>query len=315
MNLKNRFKHYFVVSLAAHIVVFSVLIGSASLQKNKTAQQNVEITLIDPAEINLSKKEIPEPKMIVESDSRIANDKLSEKAKYLSEKSNTVEKETRAKTGQKFVNSDALQKQVAAPRIQQQPIEPQPKPEKQNKIADQKPTKQNFRHELFDSGFSAYEAMNKQEQTANQQQQQKRQLAGAQKSTETSTTNDSLEGVQDDLITKLNTREYKYYGYYNRIKTQLNQWWVPQVQQKFTKMMKQGRTIASEENKVTKLVIVLNGEGSLVKVQVLAESGVRDLDDAAVEAFRQAAPFPNPPKGMIDDDGTVKIRWDCVVES
>jgi protein TonB len=80
-------------------------------------------------------------------------------------------------------------------------------------------------------------------------------------------------------------------------------------------MMRQGRTIASENSKVTKLVIVLNGQGNLVKVQVLAASGVRDLDDAAIEAFRQAAPFPNPPKGMIERDGTVKIRWDCVVES
>jgi protein TonB len=134
-------------------------------------------------------------------------------------------------------------------------------------------------------------------------------------SDQSSTTNDSLENVKDDLITRLNTKEYKYFGYYNRIKNQLNQWWVPKVQQKFTKMMRQGRTIASEENKITKLVITLNDSGYLVNVQVLAESGVRDLDEAAIEAFRSAAPFPNPPKGMVDSDGNVKIRWDCVVES
>jgi protein TonB len=141
------------------------------------------------------------------------------------------------------------------------------------------------------------------------------QIQGASHVGENSTTNDNLKDVENDLITRLNTREYKYFGYYTRIKNQLNQWWVPQVQQKFTKMMKQGRTIASENSKVTKLVIVLNNKGNLVKVQVMAASGVRDLDDAAIEAFRQAAPFPNPPKGMIESDGTVKIRWDCVVES
>ena len=42
---------------------------------------------------------------------------------------------------------------------------------------------------------------------------------------------------------------------------------------------------------------------------------MRELDDAAVEAFRQAAPFPNPPKGLIETDGTIKIRWNFVVES
>jgi protein TonB len=40
-----------------------------------------------------------------------------------------------------------------------------------------------------------------------------------------------------------------------------------------------------------------------------------DLDSAAVEAFRQAAPFPNPPKGMVEADGTIKIRWDFVLEA
>ena len=130
-----------------------------------------------------------------------------------------------------------------------------------------------------------------------------------------STTNDNLEKIESDLMTRLNTKEYRYFGYYSRIKSQLNQWWVPKVQQKFTKMLRQGRTIASEDNKITKLVIILDNSGHLVKVQVLGESGIKDLDDAAIEAFRQAAPFPNPPKGMVDKDGLVKIRWDCVVES
>ena len=130
------------------------------------------------------------------------------------------------------------------------------------------------------------------------------------------TSTDKLEHVEQSLKTQLNTKEYKYYGYYQRIKTQLNQFWQPEVKQKVSRLMTQGRTIASDSNnKVTKLIIVLNDAGTLVKVQVIGESGVRDLDEAAVEAFRQAAPFPNPPKGMVENDGTIKIRWDFVVES
>ena len=48
---------------------------------------------------------------------------------------------------------------------------------------------------------------------------------------------------------------------------------------------------------------------------MLTQSGVIDLDSAAVEAFREAAPFPNPPKGMVEGDGTIKIRWDFVLEA
>jgi protein TonB len=47
----------------------------------------------------------------------------------------------------------------------------------------------------------------------------------------------------------------------------------------------------------------------------MSESGITDLDEVAVEAFRLAAPFPHPPKGMVDGDGTIKIRWDFIVET
>ncbi|HPI41531.1 MAG TPA: TonB family protein [Pseudobdellovibrionaceae bacterium] len=53
----------------------------------------------------------------------------------------------------------------------------------------------------------------------------------------------------------------------------------------------------------------------MVKVQVIGDSGIQDLDDAAIEAFKAAAPFPNPPKGVVENDGTVQIRWDFVLET
>ena len=282
---------FIFVSLILHVVIAVFLVLDSRFETQKNNDRNIEISLLDtpPKEIK------DNAKTIVDSDSKTANDKLTEKAKYLSEKSNTVEKETRAKSGQKFINAQKLTLASKAAT-------------KTAAAAKSSPPKT----DLFKNNFDAYSAMEKQvehktEQNSNAQ--------SAQANSEASTTNDNLKDVESDLITRLNTREYKYFGYYSRIKNQLNQWWVPQVQQKFSKMMRQGRSIASDENKITKLVIILNQAGNLVKVQVLAESGIRDLDDAAVEAFRQAAPFPNPPKGMIETDGTVKIRWDCVVES
>ena len=167
---------------------------------------------------------------------------------------------------------------------------------------------QDAKSDIFNNTFDAFSSMNKKEE-------KKQQARAGKNSDQGSTTNDNLEKIESDLMTRLNTKEYRYFGYYSRIKSQLNQWWVPKVQQKFTKMLRQGRTIASEDNKITKLVIILDDAGKLIKVQVMAESGIKDLDDAAIEAFRSAAPFPNPPKGMVDKDGLVKIRWDCVVES
>ncbi len=126
---------------------------------------------------------------------------------------------------------------------------------------------------------------------------------------------DHLENVAVGMETVLNTREYLYYTYFNRIKDKLRQRWGPKVREKVTKMAKRGRTIASTQTRVTKVIIVLNSQGNLVTVKIVGESGVLDLDEAAVEAFRSAAPFPNPPRGMIGKDGNVQITWDFILEA
>lgn len=281
------FTCFILASLSAHFLLFTFLFLSTHFSATKHKPEIIEISFVDT-----EKEKVINPTSIVESDSENANNELSETAKFLSEKSNTVKKETKAKTGDKFHNANNNARQTSAAL----------------KTAKAQKRPKTTKPQLFEDGFDAYASINKREIL-----EQKQQLGS--RAIEASTTNDNLAKIEDDLMTRLNTKEYKYFGYYSRIKKQLNQWWVPKVQQKFTKMLSQGRTIASEENKVTKLVIILNDSGQLVTVQVLAESGIRDLDDAAIEAFRSAAPFPNPPKGMVDSDGTVKIRWDCVVES
>lgn len=132
---------------------------------------------------------------------------------------------------------------------------------------------------------------------------------------EVSQSDDYLKGVETGDQTILNTREFRYYTYYSRIRRQLSHHWEPRVREKLARIFRQGRRIASDKDHITKLLIVLNTQGVLVKVQVVSESGVHDLDDAATEAFKSAAPFPNPPAGIVESDGYVKIRWDFVLES
>ena len=290
------------VSLALHVGSYLSVHGLAYLEKLR-GPQNSET--IEVAFIEESSKTKPEniATQIVETDPNQANNKVDEKAKYLSAKNNTADKETVAKNADKFKN--------VKPQPQQAPVvhektESAAAPEE--KLTEHSETKS----KLFDTGFDVYSALNKNKNVKKQMAKEKRSVAST---GEESGTNDHIKDADDSLMTQLNTREYLYYGYYSRIKNQLNQWWQPKVREKVTKLVSQGRKIATEENKTTKLIIILNQAGLLVKVQVLGESGVRDLDDAAVEAFRQAAPFPNPPRGMIEADGTIKIRWDFVVES
>jgi protein TonB len=130
-----------------------------------------------------------------------------------------------------------------------------------------------------------------------------------------SQTLDYIDGIDPGLETLLSTKEFVYYTYFSRIRNQLNQHWGPKVRERVQKLYQQGRSIASSDNKVTKLLITLDQKGHIYRVQVIGNSGIRDLDEAAVDAFRAAAPFPNPPRGMVDEDGYIKIRWDFILEA
>ncbi len=130
-----------------------------------------------------------------------------------------------------------------------------------------------------------------------------------------SQTKDYLPDTEKGMETILSTQEFVYFTYYNRIRNQLNQYWEPKIKEKMIHMFKKGRKIASKEDQITKVLITLNTKGELVKVKILSESGTQELDEVALEAFKLAAPFPNPPKGIANENGVIEIRWDFVVET
>jgi TonB family protein len=59
----------------------------------------------------------------------------------------------------------------------------------------------------------------------------------------------------------------------------------------------------------TQLTLVLNGDGSLDRVEIRRRSGVVAFDAAAVDAVTQAAPFPPPPPVIRSADGKVHLDW------
>ena len=299
----NKFQKFLLFSLLVHVSLSLTVVVVPYLKKQKKSE--VEIVLIEtptPDQISdvEAKTEPAEKKLnqVVETDEKQSNNELNKDAVYLSAKNNTVQKETVAKNIGKFKNTNEKTNQTPQSEIEKQ-------------IAKMSAEKKS-ESKLFNTGFDVYSALNK--NTAVQKMAKKEHaFQNGSELQQTSATQDHIETAEPSLMTQLNTREYKYYGYNMRIRTQLDQWYQTKLNDQLKKMLSQGRSIASEENKRTQLLIVLNDKGSLIGVQVLGASGIRELDDAAVEAFRKAAPFPNPPKGMVDNDGTIKVRWDFVL--
>lgn len=129
-----------------------------------------------------------------------------------------------------------------------------------------------------------------------------------------SASDDNLDGVNNGNRTILSTREFRYFSYYNRIKDLLRQYWKPSVEQRLYKMWARGTAVTKDEL-VTSLLVLLDEKGQIQKISRVLSSGHVELDEAAIESFQKAGPFPNPPKGIIEDDGFVRIKWDFVLKT
>lgn len=107
----------------------------------------------------------------------------------------------------------------------------------------------------------------------------------------------------------LNSARYPYAGYIERIKRQVNFW----HKQNLNNLPASVRI--AKPRYTTSVDVVLDSDGALEIIDVVAESGSAPIDDCLVRAFKMAGPFPNPPVGLIKKDGRVylpKVTFDVV---
>lgn len=254
----------------------------------------------EPKPIRMKLMPTKELKQIVQSQKSLDNAKND--SKLLSEKNNTFARETKASTVGVFKAAGKGQRNALNQKTRQ--------------VSKQK-TKRKFKDiKLSDIGINQKTAPKvlKKKKQARVVQTRKGLKNGDVKSSGLGRTNDFLADIPLGDFTKLNTQEYEYYGFYHRIRQKLEQFWGLNIQEQANKIFKQGRSIASDSNLITGLTIRLNERGEIVDIVLKSTSGVKELDDAAVESFNQAGPFPNPPKGMLQN-GKATIDWGFVVNT
>jgi TonB family protein len=120
-------------------------------------------------------------------------------------------------------------------------------------------------------------------------------------------TQDHLEGIDEGAETALNARRWVYATFFNRVKERVRDHWKPA--EEYQRRDPTGR-IYGAEDRYTLLQVALKADGSLEKVSVVHTCGLDFLDDTAVEAFKQAQPFINPPRKLVEDGhGTVSFAF------
>lgn len=112
--------------------------------------------------------------------------------------------------------------------------------------------------------------------------------------------NDRLNERLGDQVA-LNTREYLYAGYLQRIRRLVNFYWV-QCVDNLPANVRFAKTTYT-----TDVAAILDAQGALDTIEVTDPSGSSELDACVVQAFHVAGPFPNPPEGLIEKDNRVYL--------
>jgi TonB family protein len=122
---------------------------------------------------------------------------------------------------------------------------------------------------------------------------------------------DKLDNVDDGDGTFLNTREWKYATYFNRIKQAVSSTWNPQ---RALDQRDPDRSVFGNRDRYTLLTVTLDNTGNLKDVVVKKTSGMEFLDKTTVEAFRKAQPFANPPPGIVEPNGEIRFTFGFYLE-
>lgn len=108
---------------------------------------------------------------------------------------------------------------------------------------------------------------------------------------------DYLKDIDKGEQTLLNTKEWRFASFFNRVKRAVAQHWHPA--REYRRRDPRGN-VYGFKTRLTVLHILLRPDGTLKKIILERPCGLGFLDEEAVRAFRKAAPFPNPPRRLVN---------------
>jgi outer membrane biosynthesis protein TonB len=115
-------------------------------------------------------------------------------------------------------------------------------------------------------------------------------------------TQDHLADIEEGNETALNTKRWKYATFFNRVKEKVRDHWKPA--EEYQRRDPTGR-IYGAEDRYTLLKVSLKADGSLANLSVAHTCGLDFLDDTALTAFKEAQPFLNVPRALVEGNGLV----------
>lgn len=113
-------------------------------------------------------------------------------------------------------------------------------------------------------------------------------------------------------MTALNTDQYLFYSFFARVQTQVYYRWEQRVRESISYVTRRGTLIPRKDTWTTQIEVVLDKDGYFEDYNIEIESGLKEFDEAAVYAFREGAPFLNPPEDLVKD-GKLRLKYNLQV--
>ncbi len=122
-----------------------------------------------------------------------------------------------------------------------------------------------------------------------------------------------IKDIEEGGVTALSTRRFKFATYYSQLYSSIAGVWNPVVV--FRARDPEG-TMFGGRDYITHVDIVLDDQGRLKDLKLVGSSGLEFLDREAMRAVREAAPFPNPPRDLVDERREIRLgTWAFVFEA
>ena len=124
---------------------------------------------------------------------------------------------------------------------------------------------------------------------------------------------DYVEGVEEGNETLLSTKEYRFAGFFSRVKRRVGPHWQQKLNREISRRDPR-RKIYLNKQRVTVLEVVLNSSGDFIRADVLETSGVKFIDRVAITSFQDQAPFHNPPRMLVGPNGQIAMKFGFIIQ-
>lgn len=124
-----------------------------------------------------------------------------------------------------------------------------------------------------------------------------------------STISEYIPNVKRGGFTSLNTNQFVYYAFFNRINNQIRSRWTDHLSFLGQRLEKPRLAQLANKDHITNITAIITPDGKLQKVIITKSSGYKETDWAVTEAFVRAAPLLNPPAGLVESDGLIRLEY------